>query len=110
MAVSQGGPPGDIPIVLLRFKEVVRVGSITGPYDGLYYWKITARDDVDAVGAMLWRHLSRGSVSSSRLPRFACSVRCQVHSMAPAVVTLKRHGQPGCSMAKVLSAPIGNRT
>ena len=59
MAVSQSGPPGDVPAVLLRFKDIVQVGSITGPYDGLYYWKITKREDVDAVGAMLWRYLSR---------------------------------------------------
>jgi hypothetical protein len=59
MAVSQGGVPAHTPSVLLRFREIVRVGSITGPYDGLYYWKITTNDDVDAVGAMLWRHLSR---------------------------------------------------
>jgi hypothetical protein len=59
MAVSQGGLPGHIPTVLLRFKEIVRVGSITGPYDGLYYWKITTKNDVDLVGRHLWRHLSR---------------------------------------------------
>jgi len=59
MAVSQGGLPGDAPAVLVRFKEIVRVGSITGPYDGLYYWKITKNDDVDLVGAVLWRYLSR---------------------------------------------------
>lgn len=59
MAVSQGGLPGQTPTVLLRFKEIVRVGSITGPYDGLYYWKISTKDDVDVVGRMLWRHLSR---------------------------------------------------
>ena len=53
MAVSQGGLPGQTPTVLLRFKEIVRVGSITGPYDSLYYWKITKKDDVDGVGAML---------------------------------------------------------
>lgn len=59
MAVSQGGLPGQTPTVLLRFKEIVQVGSITGPYDGLYYWKITTKDDVGVVGALLWRHLSR---------------------------------------------------
>ena len=59
MAVSQGGLPGHTPAVLLRFKEIVRVGSITGPYDGLYYWKITTKGDVDAVGALLWQYLSR---------------------------------------------------
>jgi hypothetical protein len=59
MAVSQGGLPGEFPAVLLRFKAIVQVGSVTGPYDGLYYWKITKKQDVDAVGAMLWRYLSR---------------------------------------------------
>jgi hypothetical protein len=59
MAVSQGGQPEHAPAVLLRFREIVQVGSITGPYDGLYYWKITKNDDVDLVGTMLWRYLSR---------------------------------------------------
>jgi len=59
MAVSQGGLPGHVPSVLLRFKGIVGVGNITGPYDGLYYWKITTKEDVDAVGALLWRQLSR---------------------------------------------------
>ncbi len=59
MAVSQGGLPGHTPAVLMRFREIVQVGSVTGPYDGLYYWKITTKDDVGAVGALLWRHLSR---------------------------------------------------
>jgi len=58
MAISQGGLPGFTPAVLLRFKEIVEVGSITGPYEGLYYWKITKKDDVDVVGALLWRNLS----------------------------------------------------
>ena len=59
MAVSQGGRRGQTPAVLLRFKEIVRVGSITGPYEGLYYWKISRKVDVDLVGRMLWRYLSR---------------------------------------------------
>src|SRR5712664_287010 len=59
MAVSQGGVPGEFPAVLLRFKDIVQVGSITGPYDGLYYWKTTKKEDVDGVGAILWRYLSR---------------------------------------------------
>lgn len=58
MAVSQGGLPGHVPSVLVRFKEIVVVGSITGPYDDLYYWKISKKDDVDVVGALLWPHLS----------------------------------------------------
>lgn len=58
MAIPQGGIAGDPPAVLVRFKEIVRVGSITGPYDGLYYWKITKKDDVDLVGEMMWAYLS----------------------------------------------------
>lgn len=50
MAVSQGGLPGRAPAVLVHFKEVVRVGNVTGPYDGLYYWKIAKQEDVDVVG------------------------------------------------------------
>ena len=36
MAVSQGGLPGHAPAVLTRFKGIVGVGNITGPYEGLY--------------------------------------------------------------------------
>lgn len=57
MAVSQGGPEHEQPAVLRRFKQIVRIGSITGPYDGLYYWKITKKDDVDLVGRVLWSYL-----------------------------------------------------
>ncbi len=79
MAVSQGGVPGQKPSVLLRFKEIVRVGSITGPYDGLYYWKITTKDDLDAVGSLLWRHLSR----DKREQFAAAAVRMQRSSPGP---------------------------
>jgi hypothetical protein len=58
MALSQGGIEGEYPAVLMRFKDIVRAGNITGPYDGLYYWKTTKKDDVDRVGAMLWAYLS----------------------------------------------------
>jgi hypothetical protein len=59
MAVSQGGLPGKAPAVLMRFKEIVGVGNVTGPYrNGLYYWKVTKVDDVDLVGTMLWPDLS----------------------------------------------------
>ena len=37
MAVSQGGLPAQVPAVLTRFKGIVGVGNITGPYEGLYY-------------------------------------------------------------------------
>ena len=79
MAVSQGGLPGHTPSVLLRFKEIVRVGSITGPYDGLYYWKITTNDNVDAVGTLLWRHLSR----EKRKQFAAAAIRMQRSSPGP---------------------------
>jgi hypothetical protein len=58
MAVSQGGAEREQPAVLRRFKQIVRIGSITGPYAGLYYWKITKNDDVDLVGRVLWPYLS----------------------------------------------------
>jgi hypothetical protein len=58
MAVSQGGLPGQVPAVLTRFKAVVGVGNITGPYEGLYYWKTTRKDAVDLVGTLLWPYLS----------------------------------------------------
>jgi hypothetical protein len=59
MSNLMGGPPERKPAVLLRFRDVVGVGNVTGPYrNGLYYWKITKKDDVDLVGAMLWHALS----------------------------------------------------
>jgi hypothetical protein len=58
MAVSQGGLPGQVPAVLTRFKTIVGVGNVTGPYEGLYYWKTTRKDAVDLVGALLWPYLS----------------------------------------------------
>ena len=58
MAVSQSGMPGQTPDVLVRFKEIVALGTITGPYEGLYYWKISKKDDVDVVGRLLWPYLS----------------------------------------------------
>jgi hypothetical protein len=58
MAVSQGGLPGQVPDVLRRFKNIVGVGNVTGPYEGLYYWKTTRKDAVDLVGALLWPYLS----------------------------------------------------
>src|SRR5688572_6231765 len=58
IAVSQGGVPGEFPAVLVRFMSIVGAGNITGPYDGLYYWKTTRKDAVDSVGAMLWPYLS----------------------------------------------------
>ena len=68
MAVSQGGLPGQVPVVLTRFRSIVGVGNVTGPYDGLYYWKTTRKDAVDAVGEMLWPHLS-----SEKRDQFAAS-------------------------------------
>ena len=59
MAVSQVGTNDQTPAVLVRFRSIVGVGNITGPYrGGLYYWKTTRKDAVDAVGAMLWPCLS----------------------------------------------------
>jgi hypothetical protein len=58
MAVSQGGAPGELPAVLVRLRKIVQVGNVTGPYDGLYYWKVTKKDEVDSVGALLWPYLS----------------------------------------------------
>ena len=58
MAVSQGGLPEQVPFVLTRFKNIVGVGNVTGPYEGLYYWKTTRKDAVDLVGALLWPYLS----------------------------------------------------
>lgn len=58
MAVSQGGLPAQVPAVLTRFKSLVGVGNITGPYEGLYYWKTTRKDAVDLAGALLWPYLS----------------------------------------------------
>ena len=57
IAVSQGGPPDQVPDVLTRFMSIVGTGNVTGPYEGLYYWKTARQDAVDVVGATLWPHL-----------------------------------------------------
>ena len=61
MQISQAGPPGKKPLVLVRFQEIVGgLGNITGPYRGyLYYWKITKKDEVDEVGDLLWPYLGQ---------------------------------------------------
>ena len=60
MAVSQGGPPEQVPLVLIRFKNIVGIGNVTGPYNhGLYYWKTASKEGVDLVGAVLWPQLSQ---------------------------------------------------
>lgn len=58
MQVSQGGRDSP-PDVLVRFREIVGEGNITGPYrDNLYYWKTTRKDRIDEVARMLWPYLS----------------------------------------------------
>lgn len=45
--------------MLTRFRRIVGVGNVTGPYrNGLYYWKTAKKETIDAVGAMLWPYLS----------------------------------------------------
>src|SRR6266511_2937295 len=59
MAVRQGGLTGQVPMLLTRFKGIVGVGNVTGPYrNGLYYWKTAKPEAIDAVGATLWPSLS----------------------------------------------------
>jgi hypothetical protein len=60
MQVSQGGRPGVLPAVLVRFRDAADGrGGITGPYRGyLYYWKTTRNDDIDAITIALWPYLS----------------------------------------------------
>lgn len=58
MQISQAGN-GAHPEVLVRFREIVGSGSITGPYRGyLYYWKTTRTDVIDEIAAALWPYLS----------------------------------------------------
>lgn len=58
MQVSQGGVPGVHPAVLVRFREIVGEGSVTGPYGGdLYYWKTTRKDSLDDIARLLWPYL-----------------------------------------------------
>ena len=58
MQVSQGGK-GALPVVLVRFREIVGHGNITGPYRGyLYYWKTTRKSCIDDTAKVLWPYLS----------------------------------------------------
>lgn len=70
MQVSQGGVVGELPAVLVRFRDVLGgVGGITGPYRGyLYYWKTTRNDVIDDVSKALWpSSVTRNELSSARL-------------------------------------------
>lgn len=59
MQISQGGRAGSHPDVLLRFREIVGEGNITGPYRGyLFYWKTTRKDAIDQIALRLWPYLS----------------------------------------------------
>jgi hypothetical protein len=59
MQVSQAGIIGRPPDVLARFREIVGVGNVTGPYrDYLYYWKTTRKDAIDEIVRALWPFLS----------------------------------------------------
>ena len=59
MQISQGGRAGSHPDVLLRFREIVGEGNITGPYRGyLFYWKTTRKDVIDQIALRLWPYLS----------------------------------------------------
>lgn len=58
MQISQGGK-GSLPVVLVRFREIVGHGNITGPYRGyLYYWKTTRKSCIDEAAEKLWPYLS----------------------------------------------------
>ena len=61
MQVSQAGVVGELPAVLVRFREALgSPGNITGPYRGyLYYWKTTRGAVIDEVSTALWPYLSR---------------------------------------------------
>jgi hypothetical protein len=59
MQVSQGGAPERQPSVLVRFRDVIGYGNVTGPYRGyLYYWKTADPDAIDEVAAAMWPYLS----------------------------------------------------
>ena len=79
--VSQAGPPDEIPLVLLRFRDIVGEGNITGPYRGyLYYWKTTrkhagrqGRDRALAVPRRREAPSIRGHESRGAMDAAACS-------------------------------------
>jgi hypothetical protein len=59
LAVSQAGRRA-VPPVLLRFQAACEGrGTVRGPRRGyLYYWRVSGKGDVDAVGALLTPWLS----------------------------------------------------
>lgn len=69
--ISQAGN-GAQPDVLVRFREIVGSGSITGPYRGyLYYWKTTRKEAIDQIAATLWPYLSadkRAQLEATAVP------------------------------------------
>lgn len=58
ITVYEGARHGP-PVLLERFREVVGVGSIVGPYRGrLYHWTTKKIASVESVSALLWAELS----------------------------------------------------
>ena len=57
MQISQAGDVA--PEVLIRFRDIVAEGNVTGPYRGyLFYWKTTRKDAIDEIALSLWPYLS----------------------------------------------------
>src|SRR5688572_25273751 len=111
IAVSQGGVPGEFPAVLVRFMSIVGVGNITGPYDGLYYWKTTRKDAVDSVGAMLWPYLSyekRRQFEAAAL-RMKRPVPAPIDDARVLTPDSRSHGRPAYLMGKARSRRIPRR-
>jgi hypothetical protein len=92
MQVSQGGEAGVPPEVLLRFRQIVGDGSVTGPYRGyLFYWKTTRKDALDSIALRLWPYLSEEkrsqfeymtTAAGRELPRFPLLRRSAVTEIA----------------------------
>ncbi|HEY6959902.1 MAG TPA: hypothetical protein VI814_13860 [Candidatus Limnocylindria bacterium] len=62
LSVTQASPAG-LPEVLVRFREIVAAGGISGPYDQrsakmlVYRWKVAAQGDAVRVIQQLWPFL-----------------------------------------------------
>ena len=85
--VSQAGPTDAIPVALVRFREIVGEGSITGPYRGyLYYWKTTRKHAVDKVATDLWPYL--GDEKRRQFMEMSRAARWNLERLLPAQVRL----------------------
>ena len=94
LQVSQGGVAGVRPEVLVRFRDIVHTGNVTGPYRGyLFYWKTTRIDAIDRIAVDLWPFLS-----GEKRDQFVAMTRAAGRGL-PAFPPTRRDADTECAWA-----------